>query len=161
MHNGYESTIDTRTRGWYRRWIEMMIQSVIDYRRAVDYLETRPEIDASRIGVHGYSMGGMMAFILTGVEPRVRVTVACVAGKQKTEYEKYALIAPHNFTRDVGTRPFLMMMGKKDTLVPEAYSRKLYSLIEAPSTKFILYDSGHRLPDEYISESLGWFQGHL
>ncbi|MFC1574004.1 alpha/beta hydrolase family protein [Candidatus Latescibacterota bacterium] len=159
--NEFESPNMLHKRGWYARSIEMIIQSVTDYCRAVDYLETRTEIDSSRIGVHGYSMGGMMAFLLTAVEPRVRVTVSCVTWNWKIENPKYKLIAPHNFARGIGDRPFLMMMGRNDPVLPPEAAERLYKLIEKPTTRFIFYDSGHRLPNEYIAESLSWFTLHL
>jgi len=61
----------------------------------------------------------------------------------------------------VGDRPFLMMMGENDPILPFEAAERLYRLIEKPSTRFISYDSGHRLPDEYIKESLSWFKRHL
>lgn len=56
----------------------MIVQSVIEYRRAIDYLETRSEIDTDKIGLIGYSIGGVMTFILTGIDSRIDVSVACV-----------------------------------------------------------------------------------
>ena len=48
---------------------------VWDLRRGVDYLVTRPEVDADRIGVLGYSLGGASAGGLTLVDPRVHAAV--------------------------------------------------------------------------------------
>ena len=42
----------------------------------VDYLETRPDVDAARIGVAGLSMGGYLAPRAAAFEPRIK---ACVA----------------------------------------------------------------------------------
>jgi len=159
--NNYESPNMLHSRGWHSRSIDMVIQTVSEYSRAIDYLETRPEIDMSRIGVHGYSMGGMMAFLLTATEPRIKTTVSCVTWNWKIDNPKYNLIAPHNFAQGIGDRPFLMMMGKKDPILPLDAAERLYRLIEKPSTNLILYDSGHRLPDDYIGESLSWFKLHL
>ncbi len=148
-------------RGLYSRAIDMIVGSVVDYRRAIDYLETRAEIDSTRIGVHGYSMGGMMTFLLTGTEPRIKAAVSCVTWNWDNPSEKYQLIAPYNFARAIGDRPFLMMMGRSDTLLPLEAAERLYTLVEKPTTNLILFDSNHRLPDAYIGESLAWFQGHL
>ncbi len=46
-------------KGWGVRYANMLTQSVVDYRRAIDYLTTREDIDTSRIGLIGYSMGGI------------------------------------------------------------------------------------------------------
>ena len=47
----------------YRMW---------DGMRAIDYLESRPEVDASRIGVMGNSGGGTMTSLLMAVDPRLK-----------------------------------------------------------------------------------------
>ena len=65
INNDFESPmVFTFEKGWILRARDMMVQSVIEYRRGIDYLSTQAEIDTSRIGVIGYSMGGMMTFIL-------------------------------------------------------------------------------------------------
>src|SRR5690606_11919896 len=43
---------------------EIYTQTVVDYRRGLDWLATRPEIDMGRVGVVGYSMGGTQSFLL-------------------------------------------------------------------------------------------------
>jgi len=48
-------------------------------RRALTFLEQRPEVDASRLGVEGHSMGGRSA-VLTSIDPRVRATAPSVGG---------------------------------------------------------------------------------
>ena len=43
--------------------------------RAIDYLETRPEVDARRIAVTGISGGGMASFWISAADARVKVAV--------------------------------------------------------------------------------------
>ncbi|RLT15522.1 MAG: hypothetical protein DWI26_05475 [Planctomycetota bacterium] len=47
--------------------------------RAVDYLVTRPEVDASKIGITGRSGGGAYSWYAAAIDPRIRVAVP-VAG---------------------------------------------------------------------------------
>lgn len=47
-----------------------------DVMRLVDYLETRPDVDATRIGLGGFSKGGIETYLIAAVEPRVAVAVA-------------------------------------------------------------------------------------
>jgi hypothetical protein len=48
---------------------------VYDSIRAMDYLYSRPEVDASRIATAGLSMGSTMAWWLAALDERVKVTV--------------------------------------------------------------------------------------
>jgi dienelactone hydrolase len=50
-------------------------QCVLDGKRAIDWLETRPEFDASRLGVFGISMGAIKGALLTPLEPRIDASV--------------------------------------------------------------------------------------
>jgi len=45
--------------------------NVFDMMRTVDYLETRSEVDAKRIGFMGLSQGGTMTTFTTALEPRI------------------------------------------------------------------------------------------
>src|SRR5207248_3388231 len=51
------------------------IQYVVDLRRGVDLLATRPNIDVSRIGDVGFSYGSTIAGVLSGVEHRLKAVV--------------------------------------------------------------------------------------
>lgn len=48
---------------------------VYDVIRAIDYLETRKEVDPKRVGVMGISGGGTITFFSSAVEKRVKVAV--------------------------------------------------------------------------------------
>ena len=51
---------------------EYYAEIVMCQRRAVDYLESLPSIDRTRIAYVGHSYGGIMGGILAGIEPRFR-----------------------------------------------------------------------------------------
>ncbi|HYK92035.1 MAG TPA: acetylxylan esterase, partial [Acidobacteriota bacterium] len=58
----------------------LMGQDLTHYRiwdgmRAIDYLLTRPEVDASRIGCAGHSGGGTMTMFISALDERVRCAV--------------------------------------------------------------------------------------
>ena len=55
---------------------DMVYDTVLDIMRLVDYLETRPDVDASRIGLGGFSKGGIETYLATAVEPRIAAAVA-------------------------------------------------------------------------------------
>ncbi len=55
-------------------------QTVIDARRSVDYLQSRPDIDPRRLGVGGISLGGVLAPLVAGADGRPTVVLTVVAG---------------------------------------------------------------------------------
>lgn len=97
-----------------------------DVVRAVDYLETRPEIDAQRIGCCGISGGGTITFFAACVEPRIKAAYTsgyyntfgdsimslahCIDNyvpgllRYAEMYDLIGLIAPRLFFAESGTR---------------------------------------------------------
>ncbi|HEY2930116.1 MAG TPA: alpha/beta fold hydrolase [Acidobacteriota bacterium] len=55
-----------------------LYQTVWDVMRLVDYLSTRSDADASRVGLIGFSKGGVEAHLTAAVDPRIAVTVSCI-----------------------------------------------------------------------------------
>jgi dienelactone hydrolase len=49
--------------------------TVWDVMRLIDYLTTRKDVDASRIGLTGFSKGGIETYLAAGADPRVAVAV--------------------------------------------------------------------------------------
>ena len=52
-----------------------LYDSVWEVMRLVDYLGTRPDVDADRIGLIGFSKGGMEAYLTAAVDTRIRAVV--------------------------------------------------------------------------------------
>jgi dienelactone hydrolase len=50
-----------------------------DLWRTIDYLQTRKDTDARRLGMIGFSMGGIQAWLAASVDERVKVTVPAIA----------------------------------------------------------------------------------
>jgi len=94
-----------RTLAGYRTW---------DCIRAIDYLVTRPEVDAKQIGACGNSGGGIMALLITAADERVKVCAAAhpggsmeqtyLTGQRLTEKEILSLIPPRPCAMIVGTK---------------------------------------------------------
>jgi dienelactone hydrolase len=55
-----------------------LYDTVWDILRLIDYLETRPDVDAKRIGLIGFSKGGMETYLAAAVDPRIAVAVPCI-----------------------------------------------------------------------------------
>jgi dienelactone hydrolase len=78
---------------------------VWDARRALDYLETRPEVDASRLGMIGHSLGGQETLFTTAMDTRIKAAVSsCGFGSLRT-LERDRIL--HNFALFVpGLAPY-------------------------------------------------------
>ncbi len=50
-----------------------------DVWRTVDYLETRPDVDAKKLGIIGFSMGGIETWLAAAADERLRVAVPAIA----------------------------------------------------------------------------------
>ena len=164
MNNDYESpTVILFKQKLYNKFNVLIIESVIDYRRAIDYLETRSEIDLDRIGVIGFSLGGAMTYDLVVVESRIKVAVDCVgpAFKPPDWSPAFAPWAPYNFAQAIDNIPFLMLRAKSDEFCSAEDAQELYEHVKSPTKEIFFYDSGHMLPSEYVYKAAEWFKKHL
>jgi dienelactone hydrolase len=143
----------------YFTFAEVSIQTVKDYRRALDFIFERGLVDTNRVGLLGYSMGGMDAFYLLAVEPRIKMAVAIVPPLLSIGYGP---ASPIDYSWGIGNRPFLMVEGRKDGLgVAARVEASYHQYIEGPNTKIIWYDRGHQLGEIYVPDALAWVKEHL
>ncbi len=160
--------------GDYKYWTRNVIsQTVFDLRRAIDFIETRKELDHNRIGYYGISLGGIIGTVFCGVENRIKVPVIALAGGQlnllygenalSSEAKDFvSIIEPLNFVEQISPRPFLMLNAKNDEIVPPAMSKLLFYAAKDPK-EIIWYDAKHRdAPLDIIyGDGLNWFKKHL
>lgn len=151
---------------------EMLVQSAGDCRRALDYLLSRSDMAPNRIGFFGRSVGGVITYILTAIDSRIRVAIASATCPMSDYYvnrlgwgasgkELLAPVAPRNFAPAITQAAFLMMNGRNDTWGTEEGIRALHELIRSPNTELIFFNSGHRLPSEFVSKAVDWFRRYL
>jgi pimeloyl-ACP methyl ester carboxylesterase len=141
---------------------DLMIQQVQDFRRSIDYLETRTDIARDRLGFFGISSGSQVGIIALAQEPRIRAATLAESGigapKEAPE------IDPLNFAPRVRV-PVLMLNGRYDFVRPvETQQLPLFRLLGAPPNekRMVLSDGGHAKPiRQYIKETLDWFDRYL
>jgi len=158
---------------------------VFDSLRAVDYLLSRPDIDSTRIGTMGMSMGSTMAWWLTALDTRIKacVDICCLTDftsliesrgldghgiyyyvpsllKHFTTSQINALIAP---------RPHLSLAGNYDRLTPPAGLERIdrdlktvYSELSHPEAwELKRYDVGHTETAEMRTAVLAFWEKWL
>lgn len=172
-NNRYESAWSMIVdHGRVNKYREMLVQSTGEHRRAIDYLATRPEIDAARIGILGRSVGGLVTFILTAVDPRVMVAVACATCPMSDYYVdrlgwdvaakmRLAPVAPRNYAPAITRAAFLMLNGDQDEWGTVEDIRALHRLVGSTTKELRFFESGHRLPSAFVPKAVEWFRQHL
>ena len=143
-------------------WRDHVIAWSKDLGRSLDYLETRPEIDRTRLAYLGVSWGGAMAPILLAVEDRFRAAVLESGG---LEFQKALPEADKiNFITRMKT-PTLMLNGRYDHFFPEGSSQRPFlQLLGTPEKdkRLVVYETGHAVPrKEFIRESIDWLDRYL
>jgi formylglycine-generating enzyme required for sulfatase activity/dienelactone hydrolase len=155
---GLESTWPNETHGYK----ELTTRWVKDYRRTIDYLETRGDIDPERLAYFGYSWGARFGAIIPAVEPRLRASVllsgGLVAARARPEVDQFTYVSRV-------TTPTLMINGLDDTTHPVEFSQKpMMDLLGTPAAdkRHILYEGGHIPPrHSFIRETLDWLDTYL
>lgn len=133
-----------------------------DIGRTIDYLETRTDIKADKIGFLGWSWGGFMGGIIPAVEKRIKAVVLNVGGMEMNK--ALPEVDQLNYLPRV-TQPILMLNGKHDMFFPLETSQKpMFDLLgtSKQDKKIIIYESGHLVPrTEFVKETLFWFDQYL
>ncbi len=158
---------------------------VYDSLRAIDYLSSRPDVDSTRIGTVGMSMGSTMSWWVAALDTRIKVCVdlCCLTDfhtlvetrgldghgiyyyvprllKSFTTAEINSLITP---------RPHLSLAGNLDSLTPakgldiiDEELKKVYEKERASdSWKLLRYDVGHIENAEMRTQVLSFFKKWL
>lgn len=161
------------------------VQTVVDLRRAIDYLFSRKDIDRTRIGYLGFSMGAMLGADLGGVESRIGCFLLAVPGggfvdmaKNIDKYptlkkywqveltpdvikrvEEFANVAdPIYFVGRILPRPLMIYVAKHDELIPPEASVAFIRAARAVEGENVRhFDTGHVLTPSVVFDVRKFF----
>jgi formylglycine-generating enzyme required for sulfatase activity len=142
---------------------DLTVMRAKDLSRSVDYLETRPDIRAERLGFYGASMGGMYGPFLA-LEDRIKAAVLADGGfpPWRARPEADAI----NFAPRVKI-PVLMINGRYDFVQPlERVQKPMFDWFGTPEKdkRHVLLDTTHYAMvarNDVVREVLGWFDKYL
>lgn len=158
---------------------------IFDNIRALDYLLTREDVDASRIATLGMSMGGLMAWWLSALDPRVKVCVDITAqvdaetliNNRGLDHHGYYSYVPSllkyfstaDIQRLILPRPHLSLVGNADKLTPFAglsvideELKNEYEMAGVPDRwRMLRYECGHLETAGMRAEACSFLQKHL
>jgi eukaryotic-like serine/threonine-protein kinase len=123
---------------------DRMVHIYRDLGRSLDYLETRSDVDATKVAFFGTSMGVSGGIIPLALEPRIRASLLVSGGLLSSRS------APETDTLNFAPRvkvPTLLIGGRYDFMFPvESSQNPLFELLGAPRDKkkhWILENAGH------------------
>lgn len=157
---------------------------ILDMRRAVDYLVSRPEVQADRLGCYGHSMGSTHTWLVGPWEPRLKCLVGnCCLPTYKGIHSTKILHCFPNFipgiyqfgdTPEIASliapRPLHLNLGETDSGSPIEEAREGIARIAAAYaaqnaaenfTSFIQPNTGHVLSPEMWELTKAFFAKHL
>jgi hypothetical protein len=162
----------------------MAWKNILDMRRAVDYLCSRPDVKKDRIGCYGHSMGSTHTWLVGPWEPRLKCLVGnCCLPTYAAIHRTHILHCFPNFipgwlqygdTPDIAgliaPRALHMNLGEEDGGSPIEEARAGIETIARAYAKagaedkfshFIEPKTGHVLSDEMWRRAKDWFARHL
>ncbi len=154
---------------------DAMIQTVVDYRRAMDYLATRKDVRSEAFGLVGVSMGAIQGTIVSAVDQRVASPLLVVGGgdwskfaasstrpeaaAMRTMLQNPAVLAeaakmdPLTFAPYISPRPAWFANGRQDNIIPVEAATALQEAAGEPK-HIIWYDGGHLPPLPIIVQTM-------
>ncbi|GJG86980.1 hypothetical protein tb265_21610 [Gemmatimonadetes bacterium T265] len=138
-------------------------RALADGKLALGYLGARPEIDAGRLAITGYSMGSFLGVQVAADSPAVRALVLAAGGDLPagTPFDRLirAVADPLKAVRRFA-RPLLMVHGRRDGTVRPEQAQRLFDAAGEPK-ELRWYDAGHYLPASVIDDAATWLAARL
>jgi 2,6-dihydroxypseudooxynicotine hydrolase len=149
---------------WFR--MKMRVDFEVTATAAIDYLLGREDVDGSRVGVCGVSLGGYLAPRCAAFEPRLKAVASCgglhsledrpLANPLHAARWRHIWGVRDNEDLPAKTRgatlahcagriraPLLVVHGEKDNLIPPADAHRTYELAAGPKWWFCYPEGNH------------------
>jgi len=169
---------------WFSRGYNPSGVEVWTAMRALDYLETRPEVDPRLIGMTGRSGGGTMSWFTAALDERVKVVVTANATSTVSTHVAENLFQGHcdcayfsnlyrfdwpTLAAMIAPRPLMLQNATRDPIYPPAgYKRvtemasRIYRIYGVPERlKEVEIVAAHRDTSLFRLEALRWFNRWL
>ncbi len=145
-----------------QQYAEYLIKWTKDYRRTVDYLESRQDMDREKIAYMGASWGAFNYLITAAVEPRLKIGICYVGGLSMTparpEVDQISYV--HRVKQ-----PTLWLVGEYDQIFPLRQSAQpAFDFLgtQEQDKRLVVYPTEHSLPiNERIHETLDWLDRYF
>lgn len=136
-------------------------------RYAIDYLESRADVDASRVGMMGVSLGGYYAPRAAAFETRIKAVIANAGGyNMESHFDLLPQLTRDAFTYRTGSKnesearaklqsfdlqgvmqritvPLLVIMGSRDRLIPPADAARMVEEAGSNAELWLFEDGNH------------------
>ena len=153
---------------------DVQVRDIVTVRRAVDVLQSLPEVDPQRIGYLGWSAGAKTGAFVAASDRRVKALVLLSAGAaplaefvanapptlQSSVRQILGSVDPIRYIADAKAGSVLLEDGTKDEVVP--HSALLNIVHAAPSgTTVHWYKAQHALDNAAYHDAFVWLAGKL
>jgi hypothetical protein len=131
---------------------------------AIEYLRNRSDVDSSRIGIGGYSLGACLGVIVASRNNHVNALALAAGGDlpEKTPFSALvrSIADPRRAARAFAGRPLLMVNGRYDRTIRPEQARALFDAAGEPK-EMRWYDGGHWPPQSAVDQVADWLAAQL
>ncbi len=192
-HGNSKSTVNPGFPGFLSHFIEDKEQYIyrgayMDCIRALDFLCSRPEVDAGRLAVEGSSQGGALSIATAALDKRVKLCAPNVpflgdfpdyfklANWPGSEFLQYAARHPELGTAGVLSTlsyfdtknlapwvhcPVLMCVGLRDNVCPPHTNFAPFNNMTTERQYAVYPEAGHSVPAEHHALQIKWIKENL
>ncbi|MFL5327990.1 MAG: protein kinase domain-containing protein [Gemmataceae bacterium] len=135
-----------------------------DLMRAIDYLHERGDIDMSRLGYYGFSLGAELGGSFLALEPRIRAAVLEAGGLPNEPLRKDRFVLEWRHYLPEIRIPVLMLNGQVDPIYPVNESQvAMFQLLGSSIKEQYIHPTGHHMlaPDIKFTKMQAWFDRHF